>query len=161
MASQQVALRSSCLTGNEHQFCPTLQFLIRLILGSTFLVSSVPKLSQPFDFLNSVYAYELVSPELGMVVASVVPWLELLLAILLLGGIFLEGALLASTCLVAVFVFVQGTALYKGLDISCACFSTGGHESINYLSVTRTLGLLALAGLAYWFRVLHVPRQDC
>ena len=48
-------------------------FLARLGIGCMFLWSSLPKIRQPYDFLSSVYSYELVGPKLGMFVAMTLP----------------------------------------------------------------------------------------
>ncbi len=68
----------------------------RLALGCLFIYGSLPKIRQPYDFLSNVYGYELVGPKLGMLIAMVLPWLELFTGICLVGGIFISGALLAS-----------------------------------------------------------------
>ena len=74
---------------------------MRLLLGGLFLCSALPKIRQPYDFLSSVYGYELVGPKLGLLVAVALPWMELLVGICRLGGIFVNGALLASAGLAA------------------------------------------------------------
>jgi len=47
--------------------------VVRIGLGCMFLYSSLPKIRQPYDFLASVYKYELVSPKLGLLIAMVPP----------------------------------------------------------------------------------------
>ena len=123
--------------------------VIRLGLGCLFLWSSLPKIRQPYDFLSNVYEYELVGAKLGMLTAMVLPWLELLLGICLLGGICAGDALLASTTLAAVFVFAQASALYRGLEISCGCFSTSGSGFVNYATLIRTCLILLAAVTGY------------
>ncbi len=121
----------------------------RLALGGILLWSCLPKLYQPYDFLSNVYQYELVGPKLGMLVAMALPWMELILGICLLGGIFSGGALLATVALMAVFVFCQGSALYHGLAIACGCFETSNAGFISYATLLRTLLFLALALAGY------------
>ncbi len=88
--------------------------LVRLGLGCMFLYSSLPKIRQPYDFLSAVYNYELVGPKLGLLVAMVLPWLELLVGICLVGGIFVSGALLVSIVMGAMFIFVIASAYAEG-----------------------------------------------
>ena len=131
-------------------------FIIRLGLGCLFLWSSLPKIRQPYDFLSDVYNYELVGPRLGMLVAMTLPWMELLVGICLIGGIFVSGALLASAGLAAMFTFVIASALYRGLTISCGCF--GGREGIiNYSTLIRALLILLFSGIAYLGVVFFQP----
>lgn len=108
-------------------------FLVRLALGCVFIYSSLPKIRQPYDFLSNVYGYEIVGPKLGLLVAMILPWFELLVGISLLGGIFISGALLAAAAMAAMFTYVISSALYRQLDISCGCFGAGGTPSITSL----------------------------
>ena len=66
-------------------------FVIRLALGVIFVISSISKLRQPYDFLASIYGFELVGPKIGLFFAIVLPWLELFVGICLIGGIFVKG----------------------------------------------------------------------
>lgn len=63
--------------GLMRRFIDGLALVARLALGCIFIAGSIAKLRQPYDFLGSVYNYELVGPGLGAVVAIVLPWLEL------------------------------------------------------------------------------------
>lgn len=122
--------------------------LARIGLGCLLLYSALPKIRQPYDFLHDVYNYELVGPKLGLLVAMALPWLELLVGICLLGGIFVGGALLASAGMAAMFTFVIGWALYQGLSISCGCFGSGT-EVITYVTLIRAIAILLASALAY------------
>lgn len=122
--------------------------IVRLALGCMFLYSSLPKIRQPYDFLSDVYSYELVGPQLGMLTAMALPWLELLAGICLVGGIFVGGALLASIAMAAMFTFVIASALYRGLEISCGCFGAGA-EIISYYTVIRACVILIFSIAAY------------
>ena len=122
-------------------------FIVRLGIGCMFIWSSLPKISQPYDFLSSVYSYELVGPRPGMFVAMTLPWLELLVGICLIGGIFIGGALLVSIGMAAMFTFVLGSALHHGLEITCGCFGASATEIIGYSTLIRA-GLILLASVA-------------
>jgi uncharacterized membrane protein YphA (DoxX/SURF4 family) len=131
---------------------------IRLALGCLFLWSSLAKIRQPYDFLSSVYNYELVGPKLGMLTAMVLPWLELLVGLCLVGGIFVSGALLASAGMAAMFTFAVASALYRSLEISCGCFAPSSTEIIGYSTLIRTLVILLLSIAAYICAVTLQPQ---
>lgn len=131
-------------------------FVIRLVLGCLFLVSALPKLRQPYDFLGDIYGYEIVGPKLGILVAMTMPWAELLVGICLLGSIFVSGALLVSTGMGAMFTFVLSWAIYHGLDISCGCFGASSTEIIDYSTLIRAIVITLLSLLAYCW-VLFKP----
>lgn len=132
--------------------------VVRLSLGCLFLWSSLPKIRQPYDFLSSVYNYELVGPKLGVLVAMTLPWAELLVGICLVGGIFVSGALLVSIGMAAMFAFVLASALYRGLDISCGCFSASDAGVIGYSTLIRDCVIL-LASIAAYIGVITL--QPC
>ena len=131
--------------------------VMRLGVGCLFLCSSLPKIRQPYDFLSSVYNYELVGPKLGVLVAMTLPWAELLVGICLVGGIFVSGALLVSMGMAAMFTFVLASALYRGLDISCGCFSASGGGIISYSTLIRACAILLASITAYICAVMLRP----
>ena len=131
------------------KFMPGFALVVRLGLGCMFLYSSLPKIRQPYDFLSNVYNFELVGPKLGLLTAMTLPWVELLVGICLIGGIFVSGALLVSIGMGAMFSFVIGSALYRGLNISCGCFSASSIEQIGYTTLIRALVIMLLSMAAY------------
>lgn len=54
----------------------------------------------------------------------ILPWLELLLGLGLLTGLWMPGAILWSNGLLWVFFLALLVNQYRGLDIHCGCFST-------------------------------------
>lgn len=131
------------------RFMPGFALVVRLGLGCMFLYSSLPKIRQPYDFLSNVYNFELVGPKLGLLTAMTLPWVELLVGICLIGGIFVSGALLVSIAMGAMFSFVIGSALYRGLNISCGCFSSSSIEQIGYTTLIRACVIMLLSMAAY------------
>jgi len=125
-----------------------LLFVVRLAIGGMFLWSGLIKIRQPYDFLSSIYNYELVGPKLGMMTAIVLPWLEVLVGICLIGGIFVSGALLLSAGMGAMFTFTLFSALCRDLDISCGCFGANG-GTITYFTLFRAFMILLLSMGAY------------
>jgi len=121
---------------------------IRVAIGCVFLLGSIPKLRQPYDFLSSIYNYELVGPKLGMFIAMTLPWVEILIGICLIGGIFIGGALLASAGMATVFTIALSSVLYRGLEISCGCFGTNA-EIISFFTVIRPFLILIFSLFAY------------
>ena len=124
------------------------QFL-RIVLGCIFLLSSIPKIQHSYDFLSNIYGYELVGAKTGMMVAMILPWLELLLGICLVGGVFISGALLVSLVLSIIFCYVQISVIQRGLLINCGCFGFSSKSTIDYSTVIRTFLILIISFLAY------------
>ena len=123
-------------TQKTKQLISVFLFLARLGIGCMFL-------------WGSVYSYELVGPKLGMFVAMTLPWLEVLVGICLIGGIFISGALLVSMAMAAMFTFVLGSALYHGLEITCGCFGASSTEIVNYSTLIRACVILLFSVMGY------------
>lgn len=134
--------------------------VVRIGLGCMFLHSGLPKIRQPYDFLSSVYKYELVGPKLGMLTAMVLPRAELMVGVCLLGGIFVGGSLLVSIAMGGMFTFVIGSAMYRGLEISCGCFGASG--AIGYSTLVRA-GAIMLVSIAPYIGVIAIrpDPSDC
>ncbi len=102
--------------------------LVRMTLGVIFTYASVDKILNPGDFAETLYGYQLLPGSLIKLKAIILPWLELVLGVLLVVGLWVPGAASLSALLLLTFF---GTILFniaRGLDIHCGCFSAGGAE---------------------------------
>jgi len=115
------------------------------IIGLAFLVAGFPHWSNAYYFLGSVYAYKLVEPGIGQIIAMTMPVIQLVLALCFLTRTFLDASHLATLFLLICFVTVQTSALVRGLDISCGCFGPGHDTTIGWFSLSLVYGLLALS----------------
>jgi cobalt-zinc-cadmium efflux system protein len=89
----------------------------------------------------------------------VLPWLELLLGLCLMAGIWLPGAVLVVNALLVVFLAALLFNLARGLDVNCGCFSTGsdGPAMSTGWYLMRDVGFLALG--AFLFYVVFSKRR--
>jgi hypothetical protein len=69
-----------------------LALITRLFLGGVFIYASVDKVLHPADFARAVYNYQILPNGLINLTALLLPWLELLLGMCLLAGVWLPGA---------------------------------------------------------------------
>jgi hypothetical protein len=105
----------------------------RLILGGIFAYASFDKILHPFEFAEVVYNYQLLPDVLVNLVSLFLPWLELLVGLSLILGVWLPGAVLICNLLLMVFFSTLVFNIARGLDIDCGCFtvsvgtSSGGH----------------------------------
>lgn len=126
----------------------------RFFLGAVFLYASYDKILHPQAFAQAVYNYQVLPDGLINLTALVLPWLELLIGICLISGLWLPGATVISICILAIFVGALVFNLIRGLDIHCGCFSTETTEGpADLLTVARDLSFLAVAAYltAYTF----------
>ena len=122
----------------------------RLGLAAVFLVSGVLKAIDPDATYVAVRAYD-VLPKLGVVlVAGVLPWLEIVVGLLLLVGIATRAVAVASAVLLLGFMAGVTQAWARGLSIDCGCFGGGGAVDPGQKTYGRELlrdaGFLLLAG---------------
>jgi putative oxidoreductase len=125
---------------------PYATLVSRVVLGGVFLVAGATKIPAPGSLAASIRSYELGLPEWFVSVsAHALPYLEVLLGLYLLAGLFTKASAWATTALTMVFfvALLQGAA--RGLEIDCGCFGSSAGETSNlWLAAARDLGLLAL-----------------
>lgn len=119
---------------------------LRVLLGGVFLYASYDKILQPQAFALAVYHYQILPDAAVNLAALVLPWLELLLGLCLVGGVWLPGAAATATGLLTVFWGALVFNLLRGLDVHCGCFSTDSAAGpADWRTVARDFVFLALA----------------
>jgi len=130
---------------------PYLVLLTRVFLGLMFVVVSLEKIVEPAAFAQSIANYNIFSFPISLVLATIVPWLELVCGLCILFGLFLRGSSLLLSILVGVFTLAILSALLRGLDIACGCFTQDPTVGkIGWMKVLQNLTLLALALFLYF-----------
>ena len=118
--------------------------LLRVALGIIFLYAAWTKLSQPWElFAMAIDSYGLLPLKWVEFVARTLPWFEAVIGVLLIAGIFLRTAAVATTLLLAVFFSLMVRAYAKGMQINCGCFGAG--EVISWKTLLRDGSMLAAA----------------
>jgi len=97
--------------------------VLRLFLGGVFAYASDEKISHPVPFAEIVYNYQVLPDLVVNLAALLLPWIELLVGLALILGIWLPGAVLVSNLLLLVFFSALVFNLSRGLDIDCGCFT--------------------------------------
>lgn len=120
-------------------------WVARLLVGGIFVWSGAAHLANPYYFLSTVYQYELTTAPIGALIASYLPFLELVLAVCLLGGLCRRPTWIVTAALLLTFVAVQGSALARGLRISCGCFGPEINRPVDATSISFTAGLAVLS----------------
>ena len=121
-----------------------LMLIGRLILSAAFILAALPKIQDPAAFAISVEGYRVVTANLAMWIALMLPWLEQVAGFGLLIPQIRRGSNLIIALLLVVFIVLHASAWARGLDINCGCFNA--HESEKtpgYLwLILRNIGLL-------------------
>jgi putative oxidoreductase len=117
---------------------------LRLLTGVLFLASGAAKAflgAGPAGFAESVSHYHILMDPWNLVVAYLLPWLEMVAGGCLLGGFLVRGALVIVEGMTAMFAFGIGQAWFRKLEISCGCFGESEVKS-NYPMHLAGLALL-------------------
>ena len=132
---------------------PAFYWAVAIALGAVFIYAALDKIAAPREFARIVYRYQLAGPSatLGVVPANllavVLPWLEVVVGVLLVTGIWRREAAGVTAALIVVFLVAVSYALAMGIDLeNCGCFTVSGDgRSAGWMLLAGDLGLLAAA----------------
>ena len=107
-------------------------------------------LSKAFDRQGSILAvdaYGMLPDVLVRIVAALLPWIEIGIAVLLILGLFVRFAGIATAVLASVFILALAQAKARGLAIDCGCFGGGGSgDGVSWWDIARDVPIV-LAGI--------------
>ena len=134
---------------------PAVHWTLGILLGGVFVYASLDKIAHPGEFARIVYHYRLVGPSqmigpwAANTLAVTLPWIELVLGLALISGLWRREAAVLTGGLLVIFVGAVSAALMMGIDIeNCGCFSVGGEgRSAGIKLILGDLGLLAVSGV--------------
>ena len=113
--------------------------------GVVLLSSGIPHLRNSYYFLGSIFAYDLLGPGVGQLLAMVLPTLQVVLAVCLITRTWCDAAHLIVMPMFCCFAVVQSLAYHRGLDISCGCFGPCHQTQVGLGSVLMVSGLFVLS----------------
>lgn len=130
---------------------PAAYWIVSIGLGAVFVYASLDKIAHPLDFARIVYRYRLAGPTatLGVVPANafavVLPWLEAVIGVLLVTGLWRREAAALAAALLVMFLVAVGYVMWQGIDVEhCGCFTVGGEgRGAGWMLIASDLGLLA------------------
>ena len=112
----------------------------------------------PAAFARDIDNYRLLPYFLVTIMAIILPWLEVLCGIFLIFGRWRKGAAFILLFLTFIFLIAIGSAVARGLDITCGCFSmTVEGTKIGYTRLAQDIVLFGVIVLIN-FRELSVQR---
>ena len=98
---------------------------LRLIVGVVFIYASIDKIIHPDRFAEIVWDFDLLPRSLVNPFSVCLPWIELVMGIALVVGLWVPGGALLTTGMTVMFMMAVGHALSQGAeDFHCGCFST-------------------------------------
>jgi len=134
---------------------PAVHWALAFLVGGVFLYACMDKILEPRKFAGIIYQYQVIGPSarLGFLPANLLavtlPWLELVVGLLLVTGLWRREAAAVAGGLLVVFLAAIGIATAQGVDVAnCGCFSVGEHgRTPGWVLVVQDLALLAACGV--------------
>ncbi|HEY5906697.1 MAG TPA: DUF417 family protein [Vicinamibacteria bacterium] len=132
---------------------PRVLLAFRLILAAMFLYAAYDKVLAPAAFAKIVYQWQVGGAVFSNLVAVILPWVEILVGLLLLAGVWTKEAALVVAGLLLSFNLAATSVLARGIDVeNCGCTSVKAppgerspFQGVGWFLLTRNTVLLAAA----------------
>ena len=120
--------------------------ICRGILAAVFIFAALGKIGNPREFSDAVAAFRMLPITTVNIFAIILPWVELLVGLSMAFGTQLKQSALLSIILNIVFIIAAGSAMARGLDINCGCFTLSeAHSLVGWSLIGRDLLLILIA----------------
>ncbi len=127
---------------------PILIFIARILLGLIFIYASYDKIMDPGQFARDINNYHIVPFGFENSIAIFLPWLELLLGLGLITGLFLDGSSVFCGGLLIIFILIIFQAILRGFNIECGCGLKEG-EMVGWSKILENLVFLGFSYLIF------------
>ena len=107
--------------------------IFRIILGVVFIYASYHKILDPSGFSENIHNFHVIPVWSENLVALIIPWMEMIIGVFLILGVFLRGAVTITIGLYILFIIILSQALYRGIDLHCGCFKTVANPGVTDL----------------------------
>jgi cobalt-zinc-cadmium efflux system protein len=137
---------------------PALHWALALVVGGVFLYACWDKILEPRKFAAIVYQYQVIGPSARVgflpanLLAVTLPWVELVVGLLLVTGLWRREAAAVAGGMLVMFLAAIGIATAQGIDVAnCGCFSVGEHgRTPGWQLVLQDLALLTACAVLAW-----------
>ena len=131
-----------------------LPLIFRIILGIVFIYASYDKILDPAAFSKNIHNFHTTDNLVWVenLVALILPWLELIVGVFLIFGVFLEGSTSITIGLYIFFIIILSQAVFRGIDVHCGCFKTEADAGVTDLRmelIKRIVEDFVLLGMAF------------
>ena len=133
-----------------------LPLICRMILGVVFIYASYSKILDPIGFSENIHNYHFTPIAIENLVALIIPWMELIVGVFLIIGVFLEGATSITIGMLIFFIIILSQAVFRGIDVHCGCFKTEadvGVTDLRFELIKRIVEDFVLLGMAFVVRM--------
>jgi len=137
-----------------------IQLVARLILGFFLIAAGVSKIPEPELFAIEIGNYKIMPELIVNLSAMILPWFELLCGMMLIFGLRLKAGSLAAGAMMFVFIIAVGSAMARGLDINCGCYSKMKAQPVGWTKIIENTGLFLLSVLIFFSKNLKLTLEN-
>gem|GEM_PF-834460 len=123
--------------------------LIRVFLGSVFIVSGILKLLDLHRFTEALHGLHVIPVALIGAIAHGLPVLEVILGVLLLIGFITDLSLIVAGIILLVFLALEITLVVTGSTATCGCFGSLSTEPVGLKDILRDVILFQLLFIVF------------
>lgn len=123
--------------------------VVRLFLGGMFITVAITKIPNPEKFANEIGNYNILPEILINLSALILPWVELSTGFLLIFGHKIKESSIIISLLLFTFTAAILSAMFRGLDINCGCYSEIAQKKVGWEKIFENIGLIILSIYVY------------
>jgi uncharacterized membrane protein YphA (DoxX/SURF4 family) len=130
---------------------PTVRRAAQIAAGLIFIAAALPKIADLGAFAGSVHNFHLepvVPVATTNLLAMMIPWVELVAGLALVGGVRPRAGAVVYTVLMAAFTVGVVAAMARGLSFECGCFGKAGAATIGVKKLAENVVMLVLGVVA-------------
>jgi len=127
-----------------------LVLVLRVGIGAVFIVAGGAKIGHADVFAAQIAAFAIVPRPLIAPMALLLPFLEVLLGGYLVLGLYTRIAAWIAVIQLVIFASAIGSAVLRGLSLSCGCFGPGDKTVTSWPEVARDIAFAAVAAFVAW-----------
>ena len=125
--------------------------VLRIALGAVFLAAGALKVGHADVFASEIAGFQLLPHPLIAPLALLLPFLELMIGVYLVIGLFTRFAAWFAALEMAVFAAAIASAVVRGISTSCGCFGPSDRATTSWPEVARDAGFTLVAVIiAVW-----------
>ena len=124
--------------------------LMRVTVGALFVWAGAAKIGHADVFAAQLAAFGLVPRALIGPMALLLPYVEVLLGAYLVLGLYTRVAAVIAVIQLVIFASAIGSAVARGLSLSCGCFGPADSTKTSWPEVVRDVAFAGVAAFVAW-----------
>jgi len=124
--------------------------VLRLAVGGVFLAAGGLKVGHADVFASEIAGFRLLPQVLIGPLALLLPFIELMIGVYLVIGLFTRFAAWVAAIEMAAFAGAIASAVARGITTSCGCFGPNDHTVTSWPEAGRDLGFALAAAIVAW-----------